>query len=43
MRNERLTKADVFGWLKELDRYMPMDGCRERDPGDSRVKGALLF
>ena len=33
MRNERLTKDDVFGRLKELDRYTPMDGCRERDPG----------
>ena len=43
MRKERLTKADVFGWLKELDRYTPMDGCRERDPGDSHVKDALLF
>ena len=43
MRNERLTKADVFEWLKELDLYTPMDRCRERDPGDSRVKGALLF
>ena len=21
MRNERLTKADAFGWLKELERW----------------------
>ena len=28
---------------RKLDRYTPMDGCRKRDPGDSRVKIALLF
>ena len=38
MRNERLTKADVYGWLKELGRWKS-----EVEEKDRKKRKTILY